>query len=157
MLIIHVGEMIRISRLTDYGIALLAHFASEPDRPVRTARDLAERSGMPSPTVSKLLKTLQKASLLVSQRGVNGGYRLARPPEEISVAEIILAIEGPIAMTECGRGGCDRERICLTRGNWPQIDRVVRGTLEELKLSDMARPPAGGSSDPAGARQGGGP
>jgi FeS assembly SUF system regulator len=133
--------MIRISKLADYGIVLLTRFASEPESSV-SAKDLSARARLPLPTVSKLLKALSRAELLVSQRGINGGYRLARPPEQISVAEIIAAIEGPVALTECSPllRACSRERICPVRGNWMRINQVVFEALASLKLSHMVRP-----------------
>jgi FeS assembly SUF system regulator len=135
--------MIRISKLADYGIVLLAQFARDPANPVMTARDLAERTRMPMPTVSKILKALLRGSLLVSQRGAKGGYQLSRPADQISVAEILLAIEGPVALTDCVRSGgeCAVERFCQVRSNWQRINGAVRGALEGLKLTDMTAPP----------------
>ncbi len=93
--------MIRLSKLTDYGLVLMSYAARNKGRTVHTARELSLESGLPLPTVSKLLKLLLQAGFLVSHRGTNGGYSLAREPEDISVAEIIAALEGPIALTEC--------------------------------------------------------
>src|SRR2546426_12150391 len=93
--------MIRLGKLTDYGLVLLTHIAQNHDRLLHTARDLAVESRLPLPTVSKLLKELLQGGLLVSHRGIKGGYSLARMPREISMAEIIAVIEGPIALTEC--------------------------------------------------------
>jgi len=135
--------MIRIAKLTDYAIVLLTYFAGEPDQPVHNARDLAEMAHVPLPTVSKILKALLRGDLLVSQRGVNGGYRLARAPKDISVAEIIGAIEGPIAMTECSAmpsGLCDLEPVCPVGSNWQKINQVVGRALQDLTLADMTHP-----------------
>src|SRR5512139_1183496 len=93
------GAMIRMSKLTDYAILILAHLARASG--TLTAHELAGRSRVPLPTVSKLAKELSKAGLVISHRGRNGGYGLARPAEQISVAEIVEALEGPIALTEC--------------------------------------------------------
>ncbi len=87
--------MIRLGKLTDYGLVLMTHFAQNNDRLLHTARDLAVESRLPLPTVSKLLKELLQGGLLVSHRGIKGGYSLARKPREISVAEIIAVLEGP--------------------------------------------------------------
>ena len=133
--------MLRISKLTDYGIVILAHMARD-ERATHNARDMASTSELPLPTVSKVLKTLGRAGLLVSHRGVNGGWSLARPPAKISVAEIITAIEGPIALTECSTscpGQCDLEPVCPVRDNWRKINRVIRNSLESLSLFHMAR------------------
>ena len=96
--------MIRITRLADYAIVILSHFASDRTRPVRTARLLASETHVPLPTVSKILKALARRGIVASLRGVHGGYTLTKVPEAISVAEIIDALEGPIAMTPAGGG-----------------------------------------------------
>lgn len=134
--------MIRIGKMTDYGIVLLSYFAKDSERPVLNARDLAVESCIPLPTVSKILKVLSRGELLVSQRGANGGYRLAKPPHEISVSEIIAKFEGPIAMTECNAhdGLCELEPMCPVTANWRKINHVVRNALDGLTLADMAQP-----------------
>jgi FeS assembly SUF system regulator len=143
-----------MSRLTDYGIVLLTQLAADaaqaeapgPLEPVHNARELAARAGLPLPVVSKILKTLTREGLLHSHRGVKGGYALVRRPEDISVASIIDALEGPIALTECGteaHGVCAREARCAVRQPWQQINREVRRTLERVRLSDLANPSGG--------------
>lgn len=92
--------MLKISKITDYGIVLLTHLANQPDR-VHRVTELSEEVGVPVPTVAKIAKQLTRQELLVSQRGARGGYRLARPAEDIRVSEIIGALEGPIAVMEC--------------------------------------------------------
>ncbi len=134
--------MIRISKLADYGIVLLTQFAREPESAVYNARDLSAAAKLPLPTVSKLLKALSHAEILTSLRGSRGGYRLARGLEQISVADVLSAIEGQVAITECSdaRDACQRETTCPVRGHWLSINEVVREVLSELKLSQMARP-----------------
>jgi FeS assembly SUF system regulator len=135
--------MLRMTKLADYGIVLMTHFASARPGRVFTARDLAGGGHVPLPTASKILKALSHAGLLVSHRGAGGGFALARPAAEVTVAEIISALEGPIALTECigePAGTCDIERLCPTRTNWERINGVVREALEGLTLADMARP-----------------
>lgn len=135
--------MIRIRKLTDYGIVLLTYFVGGGEPSVRTARELAAKAHLPLPTVSKILKALARSSLLISHRGIAGGYSLARAPEEISVAEIIAALEGPLALTECSAsapGLCDLEAVCPVRSNWRKINDVVRGALAQLSLADMKSP-----------------
>ena len=131
--------MLRMSRLTDYGIVLLTHLAAAPDDAVHNARELAERARLPMPVVSKILKHLAREGFLHSQRGAKGGYALARSPEEISVAAVIDALEGPIALTDCSThpGACDREASCVTRAPWQRINRVVRQSLEGVRLADL--------------------
>jgi FeS assembly SUF system regulator len=130
--------MIRMSKLTDYAIVLLAHLARGGK--TRTAQDLAERSRVPLPTVSKLCKELSKAGILVSHRGRHGGYGLARSADLISVAEIVEALEGPIALTECTSPGdvCALELVCLARGSWDPVTRAIHGALQNLPLSSIA-------------------
>ncbi len=145
--------MIRMTRVTDYGIVLLTYFARGPEETLHTARDLARDAHLPLPTVNKVLKTLTRHGLLESHRGVKGGYTLARHPEEISVAEIISATEGPVAMTECtvdGPGGCDHESECPVTDNWQRINQAIQEALDGITLAEMTRPLApcddGGSS-----------
>ena len=134
--------MIRMTRLTDYGIMLLTLFARDGKRPMRSARDLAEESKLPLPTVSKLLKVLARHDLLDAHRGVKGGFRLARSADRITVAEIIHALEGPIGVTECSShdGACDIERSCIVRNNWKKINVVVLDALGKITLAEMTHP-----------------
>jgi len=135
--------MIRLGKLTDYGLVLMTYIARNHDRSLHTARDLAVESRLPLPTVSKLLKELLQGGLLVSHRGIKGGYCLARKPREISVAEIIAVLEGPIALTECSTdisGLCDLEPCCPIKHNQRIISLVVRGAMEKVMLSDLSQP-----------------
>jgi FeS assembly SUF system regulator len=130
-----------MSKLTDYAILILAHLARSPG--TLTAHELAARSRVPLPTVSKLAKELSRAGLVVSHRGRNGGYGLARAAEQISVAEIVEALEGPIALTECARPGggktdCEIEDTCLARASWDPVSRAIETALRGLALSDIA-------------------
>lgn len=128
--------MIRMSKLTDYAIVLLAHLA-KGERTL-TAGELSERSRVPLPTVSKLCKELTRAGIVVSHRGRRGGYGLARPPDRISVAEVVEALEGPIALTECASSGAERcgiEETCPARASWDPVSRAIQGALEGLPLS----------------------
>jgi FeS assembly SUF system regulator len=138
--------LIRITKLTDYGIVLLSHIARMPECKTRSVRDMAAETHLPLPTVSKLLKALTRNGLLISQRGVKGGYILARKPEEITVAQIISALDGPIAITDCSAdpgGRCELERMCTVRNNWQRINVAIKDTLESLTLAEMARPTPG--------------
>ena len=132
--------MIRMSRLTDYGIVLLTHMAMGQVGEVHTSQDLAGVSRVPLPTASKILKQLARAGLLVSHRGRRGGYSLARPAEEVSVGDIICAIEGPIGITDCGTGvagACSLEAICAARSRWGPISRAIAKALDGVRLSAM--------------------
>jgi FeS assembly SUF system regulator len=135
--------MIRLAKLTDYGLVLMTLIANGSDSSVHTARDLAAQSHLPLPTVSKLLKQLLQSGFLVSHRGIKGGYSLAKGPTEITLAEIVTAIEGPIALTECSTdiiGLCDLERSCPIKRNQRIVSQVVRGALEKVTLSDLIQP-----------------
>ncbi|MBK9518098.1 MAG: SUF system Fe-S cluster assembly regulator [Anaeromyxobacter sp.] len=130
--------MIRMSKLTDYAIVLLAHLARS-ERTL-TAQALADRSRVPLPTVSKLCKELSRAHLVSSHRGRHGGYALARSAETISVAEVVEALEGPIALTECGTplgAPCGIEPFCPAKGSWDPVSRAVHGALQKLPLSSI--------------------
>jgi len=130
--------MIRMSKLTDYAIVVLAHLA-RADATV-TAQELARRSRVPLPTVSKLCKELSRAGLVVSHRGRRGGYSLSRGPEAISMAQVVEALEGPIALTVCGSPGaepCGIELSCIAKGTWDPVSRAVQSALRALPLSEI--------------------
>ena len=135
--------MIRMTKLTDYGIVLLTQIARHPERLTRNAPELASVARLPLPTVSKILKILAREKLLVPHRGAKGGFSLARPPEEITVADVINALEGPIALTECSAHGSERcgiETSCPVSSNWRKINRAVRDALSGITLAEMAAP-----------------
>ena len=133
--------MLRISKLTDYAILVMVELTGSEGE-ILSAQALAERCGLEAPTVSKVLKPLAHAGLVESFRGATGGYRATRAPDEISVATVIVAIEGPIAMTECSihEGLCTVEATCSARENWRTVSRAVAGALERISLADMSRP-----------------
>ncbi len=133
----------RLSKMTDYAVVMMVQMGHTPSR-TYAASAIAEETGVPLPTVSKLLKLLTRGGLLTSIRGVNGGYRMDREPEDISVAEIVQALEGPIALTACVDGAddnCDVESLCGMRGNWNKVNTAIRGALESVSLADMAVQP----------------
>lgn len=133
--------MLRLSKLTDYGMVVMTTLAGAPHE-TRNAAELAAATRIGAPTVRKLLKQLAHEGLVDSARGVNGGYRLARAPQQINVAEVIAALEGPIGLTECSLDGsrCGIEGDCRVRGNWQVINTAVREALAEVSLADMATP-----------------
>lgn len=135
--------MIKLNRLTDYAVVALAQMAHQPAR-VRTATELAQESGVPLPTVAKMLKALASDGVLSSHRGASGGYTLARDPASINMADIIGALEGPISLTACvdgAEGACGVEQLCPMRGNWNKVNAAIRAALESVSLSDMAAEP----------------
>jgi FeS assembly SUF system regulator len=130
-----------MAKLTDYGIVLLTQFAVRQDATSMTAREIASATKLPLPTVGKLLKQLSHNGLLSSHRGTKGGYSLARLAREITVAQIIEALEGPMALTECQAPGvCEQEHFCSVKPNWLVINRTVRDALSNVTLADMTRP-----------------
>lgn len=134
--------MIRITREADYGIVLMTCLAQAEGQP-RSAATLAQQRQLPLPMVSKILKSLARAGLLTSQRGAQGGYSLARPAAEISAADIIGALEGPIAITECSTGdhdGCSRLEHCEVSGHWSRINQAIHAALQSINLQEMSRP-----------------
>ena len=134
--------MLRMSKLADYGTVVMAYLAKDPTR-ITSALEISASVGLELPTVSKLLKSLTRGHLVHSHRGPKGGSMLARLPDEISVADIIDAIEGyPMGLTECSSvpGLCSREGSCLIRSNWQRISRTIRDTLQQLTLAELARP-----------------
>lgn len=137
--------MLRIGKLTDYATVVMAELARHPGE-CWSASQVTEATRLELPTVAKVLKTLAKAGLIDSVRGVNGGYRLRIAPQRISVAAIIRAMEGPIALTECGLepGLCSREHDCNLKGNWQRIGQSVEDALESLSLADLAAPEGSG-------------
>lgn len=139
--------MFRLNRLTDYAVVVMSQMAVR-DGETRSAQQISEDTGVPLPTVAKLLNLLGRAKLVVSQRGASGGYTLSADPEEITVAQIIQAMEGPIALTACVDGAtdcCGSEAFCPMRGNWNKVNGAIREALSAVSLADMlAFPPSFG-------------
>jgi FeS assembly SUF system regulator len=146
--------MLRINRLSDYALVLLAHMAAQP-KP-RPARAWVTQTGLPDPTVRKLLKELAHAGLVVARRGPLGGYALARPAASVSVAEVLAAIEGPLSPTVCTTTGdaCTLQDRCPTTGAWHKLAGSLRGVLERTTLADLIHSPVNptAASTPAVAR-----
>lgn len=140
--------MLRLSKLADYGVVLMADLARSPRGAHRNARELAAENHLPYPVAGKVLKTLAREGLLVSHRGARGGYALARPPEQIPVSKIIAALEGPVALTECGAapGSCEHEPSCHVRTPWERINRAIVDTLDRVTLADLVRSRAEGAA-----------
>jgi len=139
--------VLRVSKLTDYATVIMTVLAGVRDAGgadnVLSAQDLAALARLELPTVSKLLKQLAHAQLVTSTRGVNGGYRLARAPQQITIADIVTAMEGPIGMTECSAhaGACGHEPHCGVRVNWQRINHAIADALASVTLADMVKPP----------------
>ena len=133
--------MLRVGKLTDYATVMAARMAREPER-VFAATELAAAGHVGVPTASKILKLLARAQLLTSVRGAKGGYVLARPAVEISLAQVIAALEGPPGLTECSTaaGLCSQEGCCEIRNHWQAIDRVLRNALDHTTLADLSGP-----------------
>jgi len=133
----------RLSNLTDYAIITMCQAAAHCGDGRVSAAELAQESGLPVPTVQRLVSKLTRAHLLRSVRGVNGGLQLGRPAAAITVAEIVEAVEGPIALTACAdHGDCDYEAGCNMKPHWPLINSKLRGALAEISLADLRQEPA---------------
>jgi FeS assembly SUF system regulator len=132
--------VLRLSKLTDYGTVLLAHLAAN-EGSVCSAADVATATGVAVPTVSKLLKLLGRNGLVTSTRGANGGYRLAHDPSDISAADIIDALEGPVSITECSASDsqCEHEGVCSVGGAWQRVNVAIRMALDDVSLNDLLR------------------
>ncbi len=138
--------MLRLSKLTDYAVVVLVRLAGAPA--MQTSPGIAAATGIPEPTVAKVLKTLTTGGLVTSQRGARGGYRLNRPLEDIPIADVIAAIDGPIALTACVDGSvseCECHTMCAMRGRWDPVNDAILHALNAISLADMnlaAIPPA---------------
>lgn len=133
--------MLRISKLADYGTVIMNALAKEPNS-LLSANEIAQKVHLALPTASKVLKILVTANLVVSVRGAGGGYRLSRAPEEITLADVITALDGMPALTECNAltKKCSKDSVCGIRDNWRLINKVVFMALNSLTLRDMAKP-----------------
>lgn len=134
--------MLRISRLTDYGTMILVYLASHSRR-MCSASDVAAGTHVALPTAQKILKVLARAGLVMSARGAEGGYSLARAPQSISAADILNALEGPVAITECSDAAsqCQLETRCQVGNAWQKINKAIRVALDDITLADLIRPP----------------
>jgi FeS assembly SUF system regulator len=131
--------MLKVNKLTDYATVVLIEIART--NVVRSSQHLSDRTGIPLPTVAKLMKSLNKGGLVVSQRGAGGGYVMGRNPHHITIADIIQAVEGPIALTACADTSeeqCGLEAVCPVHGKWNRVNAAVRAALSEVTLADMA-------------------
>ena len=131
--------MLRLTKLTDYGILLMTHMAAS-DQTRFSAAELAEVTHIPLPTVSKILQMLLHEGMLDSIRGAKGGYELTRTSVQINVRDLINVFEGSIALTECNLddgGACEQHDVCSTSNNWKRINQAVRQALEDISLADM--------------------
>lgn len=135
--------MFRISRLTDYGTLILVYLAEQDGR-LCPANEVAAGTHVAQPTVQKLLKVLARTGLVESVRGADGGYRLSRNPRRISAAEILDALEGPVAITECSteESHCELESLCHVGSAWQRINSALRLALSDISLADLGHPSA---------------
>ncbi len=134
--------MLRLNRMTDYAIVVLGQMSQDVGQ-VRTAASLADATGVPVPSVAKILKTLAGGGLVTAHRGAKGGYSLDRPAREVTVTDIVQALEGPIALTACVDGAedsCEVENSCPMRGNWNRVNAAIQVALDAVTLADMLDP-----------------
>jgi FeS assembly SUF system regulator len=131
----------RLSSLADYAVVMMAAAARHCGQAQMNAAQLSEEIGLPLPTVQKLVSKLSHAGLLRSVRGAGGGFKLARPAAAVTLADVIEAIEGPIAMTSCvdtGKHDCGLEGSCRVQPHWPVVNAAVRGALAGINLTSLA-------------------
>ena len=133
--------MLKISKMADYGTIILTTMASDPEQ-ARSVAEIGSMTGLPAPSVSKILKILIRQGMVSSLRGAKGGYKLSRSPAEISTAQILQAIDGPIGMTECSThpGSCHHEAGCQVRPHWQRVNRAMLQALEQISLKQMMAP-----------------
>jgi|GEM_PF-213658 len=134
-------SMIKLSKMTDYGVVIMSEMAQIEGR-IMTAPDLSLYTGLKVPTAAKILRILAKSELLTSLRGAHGGYRLDRHPKDISIAEIVRVLEGPVAVTSCvdeSHDDCSVQTCCPMRGGWEKINRAINAAMEEVTLADMCQ------------------
>ncbi len=132
--------MLKLSRLTDYAVVVLSRMG-QPDLPMLSAPGIAARTGLAEPTVAKVLKILAQSDIVEGLRGARGGYRLTRPLADITLAEVIVAFDGPIALTACvdgSTGGCDSEHLCPVRGRWDPVNHAIREALAGISVAELA-------------------
>ncbi|MDQ6974589.1 MAG: SUF system Fe-S cluster assembly regulator [Mariprofundaceae bacterium] len=132
--------MLRLTRVTDYGILLMTEMVAKSAPERWTANDLSQATHVPAPTVSKILQSLLRANLLISVRGAQGGYQLARQARDISLQDIIHCLEGRIALTECNleNNDCEQSAFCSTSHHWKRINQSMLEALGNISLADMA-------------------
>jgi Rrf2 family protein len=132
--------MIRISKMADYGVLLLGHFARS-DEALTSSAELAEAYHMPRSVVANLLKEFGRAGLLESRRGLHGGYRLARPAAEITLLEMLNAIEGPVQLIDCAADGttppCCYEDVCPSRSPMQSVHRKLIELFDSITLAEL--------------------
>jgi FeS assembly SUF system regulator len=143
--------MLRLSKLTDYAVVVLVRLADGQhacSEQVQTSPGISALTGVPEPTVAKVLKALAAAGLVASLRGARGGYRLIKPLHAVTIADVIGAIDGPIALTACvdgNPGTCDVHSMCAVKGRWDLVNDAIYAALSGITLADMREasvPPA---------------
>lgn len=147
--------MLRLSKITDYGILVLSHLARGPRAATHNAREIASAVELPLPVVSKVLKVLARAGVLESRRGAKGGFALTRRPEELAVTEMIQVLDGPVAITECASPAslCRHQGTCPVRAPLQVINAAVENTLSTITLADLISPAFRATASPLGGGQ----
>lgn len=131
--------MIKLSKMTDYAVVILAELAAGGGG-LMTASGLSEKTGLPEPTVAKVLKLLARGGMIDSSRGINGGYKLSKLPNEINMAAVITALEGPVQLTSCVDGSeecCNHSINCSMKGKWNPVNAAMQKALEDVSLAQM--------------------
>lgn len=135
----------RLSSLADYAVVMMAAAARHCGAARPNAAALAAETGVPVATAQKLVSRLAGAGLIESARGAGGGFRLARPAAAISLADIVEAVEGPIALTTCvdpDRHDCALDGHCAVRPHWGVVNEAIRGALAQVSLAQLSVAPA---------------
>src|SRR5687768_1145502 len=128
----------RLSNFADYAVVTMSAAARHCGGGRTSAAELAAETGLPAPTVAKLVSRLTAAGLLRSVRGAKGGLQLARPAAAITLADIVEAVEGPIALAACAHAECAIEGCCTVRPHWPMVNQALRGALAGIPLTQLS-------------------
>lgn len=132
--------MIKLGKMTDYAVVILSEIARAGQDNVVKVSSLVETTGLSKTTIAKLTKILVKGKILTSSRGMLGGYALAMPPHEITMKDVITAVEGPVALTSCldhTSTNCLIQNVCQVRGNWEKVNNEIIESLQRVTIADM--------------------
>jgi FeS assembly SUF system regulator len=136
--------MIKLGKLTDYAIAVMGQLAHEGLESSSSAHHISGKTGIPEPTVAKVLKLLSAGNLVASERGAAGGYKLVKAADQVSIGEIITVMDGPISIVACVDGhkeNCGMWGTCPTKGNWDRVNDAIKGALASVTLAEMMPSP----------------
>ena len=131
--------MLKVTRLADYAVSIISSF-SDNENEILSSQDIVYKTKLQQATVNKLLSRLVKEGFLVPFRGANGGYKLKKDLSNISIKELVEAIEGPVSLTDClnkNANDCNLFSVCNTKNTWSMVNNAIKDTLESIKIKDI--------------------